>query len=145
MREGGAVDSAKLVGKYSAASKLMLVHYAVDIKRLPREKRWQERFLPHDCKGLGEMLIQFRAEFQITLALHGHMHIPYLYNHSSVQVVSATTASEREGPNGLFIIKTIDTGEIRAEHHRWNGLRFTADPDTTLTKPLELRPTGAAA
>ena len=116
----------------------MLVHYAVDTTRLPRHKQWEERFLPHDCKGLDKLVRELKLKFQVGPVLHGHMHVPYLYNHDSTQVVSATTTCERGGPNGFFVIKFLDTGEIRAEHHLWNGVRFGPDPDTSLSKSIEM-------
>jgi predicted phosphodiesterase len=142
---GRPVDLAMPTSGYERAIKIMLVHYAVDIQRLPRQKQWEERFLPHDCKGLDELVSELRAKFQFGPVLHGHMHVPYLYNHDGAQVVSATTTCERGGPNGFFVIKMLDTGEIRTEHHLWNGLRFAPDPDTSLSKSIEVYPTGAAA
>jgi predicted phosphodiesterase len=120
---------------------IMLVHYAVDIKRLPRHKQWQESFLPHQCEGLDDLVSELRKKFQLGAVLHGHMHVPCLYNHDGAQVVSATTTLGQGGPNGFFVLKVLDTGEIRAEHHVWNGIRFAPDPDTSLNKSIALYPT----
>jgi hypothetical protein len=122
----------------------MLVHYAVDIKRLPRHKQWQESVLPHQCEGLDDLVSELRHKFQLGAVLHGHIHVPCLYNHDGAQVVSATTTFGQGGPNGFFVLKVLDTGEIRAEHHVWNGIRFAPDPDTSLNKSIALYPTRTA-
>jgi predicted phosphodiesterase len=145
LKKEGEADGARLVGPYDQTVKVMLVHYAVDISRLTDHPLWVEKLLPHDCKGLDDALERFRVEFQINMAFHGHLHIPGLYNHKGVQVVAASTTTEQKGPNGFFIVKILDTGEIRGEHHCWTGSRFTADPDTTLNKQLVLFPHGVAA
>ena len=145
LQKNGHVDEARLGSTYDQAVKVMVVHYAVDISRLAQHPLWVERLLPHDCKALDDTLQEFRVEFQISLALHGHLHVPGLYNHKGVQVVAASTTTEQKGPNGFFVLKILDSGEIRAEHHCWTGSRFTADPDTTLSKQLVLFPQGVAA
>jgi len=145
LKKEGHADGVKLTSPYDQTIKVVLVHYAVDISRLTDHPLWVEKLLPHDCKGLDDALEQFRVEFQINMALHGHLHIPGLYNHKGVQVVAASTTTEQNGPNGFFIVKILDSGEIRGEHHRWTGSRFTNDPDTTLNKQLVLFPQGVAA
>ena len=145
LKQGNQVDEARLRYKYDDAIKVAIVHYAVDISRLAGRRKWGERFLPHECQGLDDFVSDLRTEFKFSLALHGHMHIAGLYNHGGIQVVSATTTSEQNGPNGFFLLKLLGTGEIRAEHHSWTGKRFTADPDASLTKQLEIYPKGAVA
>jgi len=145
VKKGAQVDSAQLVGAYENAVKVVLVHYAVDASRLSQHTKWEEKVLPHSCKGIEEMITELRLKYEINVALHGHLHIPGLYNYKAVQVVAATTATEQKGPNGFFVLKVLDTGEIRAEHHCWTGTRFTADPDNSLNKQLMVFPHGAAA
>jgi hypothetical protein len=145
VKQGNAVDQALLIGTYAKAVKVLLVHYAVDIRKLPRNRQWAEMILPHECDGLDQMLSDYRTEFQFSLGLHGHIHIPALYNHDGVQVVSDSTATEQNGPNGFFILNVMDTGEILAEHHCWGTRSFTPDPDPELTRPLQVFPSGAAA
>ena len=145
LRDTGEVDGQRLRGKFGSALKILLVHYAVDLPRLPRSRQWSEKFLPHGCEGLDDLVATLRTEFQFQLAIHGHMHVAWLYNHGGVQVISSSTASGKSGNNGFFVLKFSDNNEIRAEHHCWTGNRFTPDPEKPLTRPLGTLPAGAAA
>jgi hypothetical protein len=79
-----------------------------------------------------------REKYQLSLALHGHLHRPLLYNFNDVQVISATTATrvDKSGKTGFFLIKVLDTGTIRAEHHVWTGVDYTPDPDQNLSRDV---------
>jgi 3',5'-cyclic AMP phosphodiesterase CpdA len=145
LRDKREADGERLKGEFAAALKILLVHYAVDLSRLPRSHQWAEKFLPHACEGLDDLVTALRTGFQLQLVIHGHMHVAWLYNHGGVQVVSSSSTTSRGGSNGFFVLKFFDNNEIRAEHHCWTGNRFTADPEASLSKPLVTLPAGAAA
>jgi 3',5'-cyclic AMP phosphodiesterase CpdA len=136
LRDKGEVDGQRLQGEFASALKILLVHYAVDLSRLPRSRQWSETFLPHGCQGLDNLVAALRTGFQFQLAIHGHMHVAWLYNYGGVQIVSSSTASGKGGNNGFFVLKFFDNNEIRAEHYCWTGNRFTPDPEPPLTKQL---------
>jgi folate-dependent phosphoribosylglycinamide formyltransferase PurN len=70
--------------------------------------------------------------------LHGHLHVPLLYNYNGVQVISVSTSTrvDENGQTGFYLIKVFDSGSIVAEHHLWTGVTYTPDPSNTLTKDL---------
>jgi len=136
LKEGRKVDHAQLRGSYMEATKILLVHYAVSLRKVIGVVRPSETVVPHDCEGLGESVAKLLTEFQIGMVLHGHLHSPALYNHDGVQVIAATTTTQQDAKNGFFLLKVFDNGELRAEHHVWNGAAFAADPAGSLNKLL---------
>lgn len=138
IRQGDHVDGVKLPCRYDDAIKVLLVHYAVDGSQLKGRPTWGETLLPHECIGLDKLVADLKTDFKFSLALHGHLHVPGLYRYHGVHVAAATTTSEKKGPNGFFVLKLLDTGEIRAEHHRWTGKTFAPDPEPSLNRPLEV-------
>jgi predicted phosphodiesterase len=137
LREHGKLDAElKLSTKFNDAMKVLLVHYAVDESRFP--SGLDEMIVPHQCDGLGDLVNMMREEYDLSLALHGHLHHPLLYNFNGVQVVSATTATraDKPGKTGFFLLKVLDSGTIRAEHHVWTGVDYTPDPDKSLTRDV---------
>ena len=137
LREHGKLDAElRLRTNFNDAMKVLLVHYAVDEGRFP--SGLDEMVLPHQCDGLGDLVNMMREEYQLSLAMHGHLHHPLLYNFNGVQVVSATTATREDKPKktGFFLLKVLDSGTIRAEHHYWTGVDYTRDPDKNLTNDV---------
>lgn len=135
LQRGNAVDSAEL-SNYANATKILLVHYAVDPWQvhgymLPL----QEWFLPHSCPGLGELIASLRSDLR--LVIHGHLHHPKIYNTQGVQVISATTTTQRSRRgNGFFLLKFFASGDIRVEHHKWGKNGFIQDPTSELNMTL---------
>jgi len=145
LREHGKLDAeVKLERPFGEAVKILVVHYAVDDDRFGG---LEKLLLPHKCEGLKELVTMLRNEYQLSMALHGHLHLPLLYNFNGVQVVSATTATlaNKDGKTGIFVIKFLDSGTIRAEHHTWTGVAYTPDPDKSLSGDLGSFPTRPAA
>jgi predicted phosphodiesterase len=133
----GRLDAdVKLEKKFSEATKILLVHYAVDEKRF--KSTLEELILPHGCEGLGSLVELLRNQFQLDMVLHGHLHVPLLYNYMGVQVVAATTATrvDENRKTGFFLIKVFDTGNIVAEHHSWNGVAYAPDPNSALNREV---------
>jgi predicted phosphodiesterase len=120
----------------------MLVHYAVDTKKVIGSVKPSEVIVPHGCEGLDEAVAKLAKDFQVNVVIHGHLHSPALYNHSGAQVIACTTTTQQNGHRGFFLMKFLDTGELRVEHHVWNGAAFAADPNKSLNKPFV---TGVAA
>ena len=118
---------------YDAATRILVVHYAVDMRRvcgLSQElKNW---ILPHDCKGLDRLVDELGNAFH--LVVHGHLHKPMIYRQGTVPVVAATTTSQRGGDNGFFLLKFFASGEIAAEHHRWLSTGFLLDSRSELNQ-----------
>ena len=134
LKNGDVVDGLKLEG-YEDAIKVLVAHYAVDdILAAGPAHKVKDFVLPHACQGLGPLVEALKGE--IRLVLHGHLHVPQLYNFNGVPVVSAASTSQMNENNGFFVIKIYDTGEIRAEHHRWYGSGFLRDTDPMLNKAL---------
>ena len=141
LREHGKLDAElKLKTNFNDAMKVLLVHYAIDERRFP--SGLDEIILPHQCDGLGDLVDMMREEYQLSLAMHGHLHHPLLYNFNGVQVVSATTATraDKPGKTGFFLLKVLDSGTVRAEHHFWTGVDYTPDPDNTLSRDVGYLP-----
>jgi hypothetical protein len=135
LRSGDSVDNIKL-SNYESAIKILLVHYAVNPLSvhgylLPPS----ELILPHDCPHLDELVGSLRSDLR--LVVHGHLHHPKIYNVQGVQVVSATTTTQlSKGKNGFFLLKFFASGDIRAEHHRWERNGFVIDPTPELNMTL---------
>ncbi len=136
LRSGISVDAAKLEN-YSLARKILLVHYAVDDRAvlgsvLPRD----ELVLPHSCAGLDNLIKDLSRDLH--LVVHGHLHCARVYNHCGVSVISATTATQKDGNNGFFVLKFYDSGDLLAEHHRWTGSGFVRDTNQDLNVRMSL-------
>jgi 3',5'-cyclic AMP phosphodiesterase CpdA len=137
LRRYGKLDAqVKLRTNFSDAIKILVVHYAVDGGQFAAGL--DEHILPHECEGLGELVEMLKEEYQLSMALHGHLHRPLLYNFKGVQVISATTATrmDKDGKTGFFLVKVLDSGTIRAEHHVWTGVGYTPDPDKNLNRDV---------
>jgi 3',5'-cyclic AMP phosphodiesterase CpdA len=137
LKDYGQLDAdVKLATGFSSAMKVLLVHYAVDETRF--RSGLDELLLPHGCAGLGELVELLRKDFQLSMVLHGHLHVPLLYNYNGVQVISASTATrvDENRKTGFFLIKVFDTGAVIAEHHLWTGIAYTPDPDKALTREV---------
>ncbi len=137
-------EGGKDRNRYETAIKILLVHYAIDFRRVLGSNAVDiaNYILPHECKGIEELRQELAAKFGFGLALHGHLHVPALYAYKGTQTVADTTTTQYGGRNGFFVLKFFDTGEMRAEYHSWNGAAFAADPDRSLTQRLSF---GAAA
>jgi hypothetical protein len=149
LREHGKLDAeVKLERTFDDAVKILVVHYAVDESQFP--SGLAHLILPHECVGLGGLVNKLKEKYQISMALHGHLHYPLIYNFNGVQVISATTATrvDQGTKTGFFVMKIEDTGTIRAEHHVWTGVAYTPDPDKNLSRDvgrIPRRPPAAAA
>ncbi|HXA85326.1 MAG TPA: hypothetical protein VNZ47_09640 [Candidatus Dormibacteraeota bacterium] len=146
LREYGKLDAeTKLEKTFNDAMKVLIVHYAVDERRFPPGRA--QGIVPHQCDGLGELVNMLKREYQLSIALHGHLHHPLLYNFNGVQVISATTATrvDKGTKTGFFLMKVLDSGTIRAEHHLWTGVAFTPDPDKNLSRDVGYLPKRAIA
>jgi hypothetical protein len=130
LRNGETVDGAALKN-YARALKVLLVHYAVDdhavLGVVPHP---EEIALPHGCEGLSELVGELKPD--LDLVIHGHLHRPKVYNHEGVQVISATTTTQKGGYNGFFLVKFFKSGDVRAEHHKWRENGFSVDDDSDL-------------
>jgi len=143
VKSGEPVDDAQL-RDYMAATKILVVHYAVDLSRFPGLKV-ESLILPHECEDLGRLVGDLGARAELNLVLHGHLHMPKIYNHMGVPVVAASTVTQKRGDNGFFLLKFFSTGEIRAEHHRWFGTGFLPDPSPTLNRTIVVPQAAVAA
>lgn len=139
-KNGEVVDGVTRMRPYSEITKIMLVHYAVD----PSSCRQQEsagqrlvaRILPHECDRIGEVVKSLGKDYQVSSVLHGHLHSSAIYDYEGVQVLSAATATQDKSSNGFFVLKVLDTGELRAEHHTWNGAGFVLDSQGSVNQKL---------
>ena len=132
---GNEVDGIRLQDP-SNAIKIMMVHYAVDdMAAAGTQQALQSLLLPHECTGLSELVEELRS--RIHLVIHGHLHVPKLYNHKGVPVIAATTTTQKDGTNGFFLLKFTKSFDISVEHHCWNGVAFARDPQPKLNLPLE--------
>jgi hypothetical protein len=130
LRQGAQVDEA-LVQNYAQALKILLVHYAVDDRAVLGVLPSPEEFaLPHECKGLGDMVRELSEDLHFVV--HGHLHYPKVYNHKGVQVIAATTTTQKKGYNGFFILKFFASGDVLTEHHRWGANSFSMDDNPDL-------------
>jgi predicted phosphodiesterase len=134
LREGRRVDDAHLKS-FDQALKLLVVHYAVDrlavTGGLPSVPEW---FVPHDCEGLAELVEQNTDS--IDAVIHGHLHVPRVYNISGVPIVSLDSVSQQGEKNGFFVLIVSKSGGLSVSHHVWNGATFHLDPDPEYTRPL---------
>jgi predicted phosphodiesterase len=145
LRDRGQLSAdIKLQNSFSSAVKILLVHYAVDDTKF--KSTLEEFVLPHGCEGLANLVDLLKVEFQLSLVLHGHLHVPMLYNYNGVQVISATTASRVDDARktGFFLLKVFKSGNMVAEHHLWTGVGYTLDPDASLTRDVGYFPSQAA-
>lgn len=118
---------------YDAATRILVVHYAVDTRKVSGlSQELNALILPHDCKGLDELVNELSHVFH--LVVHGHLHKPMIYRQGSVPVISATTTTQRGGDNGFFLLKFLASGEIAAEHHRWLSTGFLLDSRSELNQ-----------
>lgn len=136
LKHGAPVDAAKLKS-YPLSRKILLVHYAVDDRAvlgsvLPRD----ELVLPHSCIGLNNLIKNLSRD--VHLVVHGHLHCPRIYNHCGVNVISATTTTQKDGNNGFFVLKFYDSGDLLTEHHRWAGSGFVLDTNQDLNVRMSL-------
>lgn len=129
--------------RYEKAIKILLVHYAIDIRRvLGQGVEVENLILPHECDGIEKLCGELASKYGFNLGVHGHLHAPALYVCNGMQVVADTTSTQNAGSNGFYLLKFFDTGEMRAEYHSWNGAAFALDPNRSLTQRLTF---GAAA
>lgn len=136
------VDDAEL-DDYRAATRIMLVHYAADIRSVIGLKL-ESLILPHNCLGLDNLIGDLGQE--LDLVLHGHLHFPKIYQHMGTPIISASTTTQKDGYNGFFLLKFFRSGEIRTEHHRWFGTGFLPDPEPSLKRTIfSRRSTSASA
>lgn len=142
VKEGQKVDCADSV-EDSNATKVLLVHYGVDVSQVVGHNVGQ-LVVPHECTGLDNLVEDLASDFNVVI--HGHLHKPRLYTHEGVPVVAVSTTTQRsqDRENGFFILKFFRSGEVRAEHHRWLGTGFLADDRTELNQIL-YGPRGNAA
>jgi hypothetical protein len=139
LKQRGRVDHAVLED-YAGARRILLIHYAVDDKAvLGSDPHFEEFVLPHYCEGLGSLISSLKADLH--LVIHGHLHRPKVYNHDGVQVISATTATQKGGYNGFFILKFFASGDVVTEHHKWvvNGFAADLNPDLNVRFSLPLK------
>lgn len=143
LKRGIPADGVRLKQPYEDVTKIMLVHYAVDLSKFKRNAGLRARFfhaaanlaVPHNCEGLPELVAKLGKEYQLSSVLHGHLHEKVIYPHCGVTVVASTTVTQDSHNNGFFILKVLDTGELVAEHHVWDGAQFVPD---THEKVLDL-------
>lgn len=128
----GVIRGEKL--EYQSAFKILLVHYAVDSGKLSGKASLSERLLPHDCKGLIDLVSVLRNH-RFDLVIHGHLHRPGIFNLAGITVLGATTAGQANAENGFFLITLSGVGEFRVEHHVWNGAAWHVDPKHTMPLP----------
>jgi len=121
--------------EYASATRILLVHYAVDSGRVcGTGGALNNLLLPHDCKGLDQLVKTLSGD--IHLVIHGHLHRPKLYRHADVPIVAASTTTQRGGENGFFVLRFFASGEIAAEHHLWRGTGFVLDSRGELNQVL---------
>src|SRR6266496_4614835 len=121
LKQHGKLDAeVRLQGTFNDAVKILVVHYAVDDGQF---SSGLQKILPHECDGLGNLVKALQEQYQLSMAMHGHLHQPLIYNFNDVQVLSAGTATrvDKGAKTGFFVVKVLDSGTIRAEHHIWNG------------------------
>jgi len=135
LQRGESVDGAQ-IQDFARATKILVVHYAVDLSLFPGLKT-ESLILPHECEALARLVSDLRTKVQLSLVLHGHLHIPKIYS-AGVPVIAASTTTQKGGYNGFFVLKFLNTGEMRAEHHRWFGTGYLPDPDASLTRTIAL-------
>jgi 3',5'-cyclic AMP phosphodiesterase CpdA len=134
LRQGEPVDRAALQD-YGSVVKVLLVHYAVDVQTvLSRMPNLEELALPHDCRGLSELVTELRPD--LNLVIHGHLHWPKVYNYQGVQVVSATSTTQKGEYNGFFVVKFFESGDVFTEHHKWKTNAFSKDDNAELNVPI---------
>jgi DNA repair exonuclease SbcCD nuclease subunit len=112
LRQTGTAGEFSLATKFEETIKIMVVHFAVDLRQVHELPRVQESILPHECDGLDRLVQNVRSRFGLDLVVHGHLHKPALYQHARVPVLAVTTATQEDGENGFHIVKFSDTGEI---------------------------------
>jgi hypothetical protein len=134
----------KLEATFSSAIKILLVHYPVDETKFT--SGLEGLVLPHGCEGIGELVNMLKSEFHLDMVFHGHLHVPMLYNYNGVQVVSVSTSTRVDDGHetGFYLIKVFDSGNVVAEHHLWNGINYTPDPNRALSKDLGYFPPSKA-
>lgn len=134
LKKKDTVDNISLAD-YTSATRILVVHYAVDVQSVCGvRKELENLILPHECKGLAELIDELSEELH--LVLHGHLHKAKLYKRSGVNVVAATTTSQRGDENGFFLLKFFESGEIATEHHRWYKNGFLLDSNASLNQLL---------
>lgn len=143
LKHGRKVDGISLEN-FSHATKILLVHYAVDTNLVAGAGHLEHLILPHGCDGLERLVETLSSD--IDLVVHGHLHRPMLYRHGGVPVIAIPTTAQRnsEGDNGFFILKLFKSGEIRAEHHRWFGTGFLRDDRAEFNQTLNVPKADAA-
>jgi hypothetical protein len=136
LRRTGSAEGASLRDKFEKATKILAVHFAVDLKQVLGIPNVEGSVVPHLCEGLDRLVESVHDRFGLDLVIHGHLHTPGLYEYDRVPVLAATTTTQEGGKNGFHILKFFETGEIRVEFHSWNGVAFARDPTASLTKTL---------
>jgi hypothetical protein len=132
LKSGETVDEVS-PSDYSSATRILMVHYAVDTLRVGGlQQVFKSLALPHECEGLDRLVDELKGE--IHLVVHGHLHKAKLYRQGVVPIVAATTTTQRGEENGFFLLKFFATGEIRAEHHRWSKTGFLLDSNSELNQ-----------
>jgi len=130
-------DAGVMQHDYSDALKILVVHYAVNLGEVMGPFAVMQRVvLPHGCKGLDRMVSTLKKDFSLDLVVHGHLHRPVLYTSDGVPVISATTTTQSAGPNGFHLVKFLETGDVVAEYHSWNGITFAPDADQMLSRTV---------
>ena len=132
LEKGAEVDGIRLK-HYKEAYKILVVHYAVDTPRVAgNNQRLRELGMPHECIALDGLVDELRSH--LNLVLHGHLHVPKIYVHRGVPVVSATTTTQKNGNQGFFVLTFSEAGDVRVAHHKWLQTGFLPDPNPELNQ-----------
>lgn len=132
IKQGEEVDGIR-IPDYDGTFKILLIHYAIDAQRVMENKdHLEDLVVPHECVGLEKLIGELRSH--LNLVLHGHLHIPKVYVHQGVPIVSATTTTQKNGNQGFFVLTFSDAGDVKIAHHKWLKTGFLPDPDPELNQ-----------
>ena len=135
LRMKQVVDGISL-DDFSGTFKILVVHYAVDVETVLQGRANPSLYiLPHGCVGLDSVVA--RLAENLDLVVHGHLHVPSVYNVGGVPIIAVGTVSQKGSPtHGFFLLKFARSGQVYAEHHIWRGHGFKKDADPALTRTV---------
>jgi hypothetical protein len=144
LARGRQVDDAQLAD-YSAATKVLVLHYAASRWAVSGFPGRDELVLPHICRGIDALFDA--TDGHVDLVLHGHLHATRIYRHHGVPIISVPTLCQRgEQERGFFSMEAVDTGvrrTLHARYHRWDKFAFVNDPSHTIALQCRMNQTSA--
>lgn len=131
LRQNNRVDKAE-IKNWTNTFKILLVHYAVDEKKVLGRFPHPKHYLPPlNCKLLKEFVDCSGGD--IDLVLHGHLHKPKLYSQNRIPVVSVPTCTQMGGNQGFYVLRVFQDKKVMLQHYRWNKTGFSRDRNPVLS------------